>query len=297
MNLAIQTNALCKRYTHFQLEKVDLSVEQGTVMGLIGPNGAGKSTIMRILNGLIMADSGTAKVLGFPIPERAADAKREVGYYSEDMRLYGKESIAWHMQLVRSIYPKWDEQYAQQLLDRFGLIKSQRIKGLSHGQRVKAHLLLVFARHPQLLILDEPTTGLDPVARHEVMSELMRVVEDETRTVLFSSHNTQDVEQICDAITFVDRGMVIASQNRDDFVDLWRRIRLQVPQGWQMPSLPGVKLEVSFRNLRTLSHSRYDNSISHALKASGAEVEAVEKMTLEEIFVSSVMRGRDGESL
>lgn len=262
-------------------------------MGLIGPNGAGKSTTMRILMGLVHADCGSVQVLGHLIPSEGVQARKQIGYYCEDMRLYSKESIGWHMQFVRSIYPGWDDQYAAELLKRFGLIEEQRVKGLSHGQRVKALLLLIFARRPKLLILDEPTTGLDPVARHEIMTELMRVVEDEGRSILFSSHNTQDVEQISDSITFIDRGQVIASRTRDDFVDQWRRIRLHVPADWSQPHLPGLRLENTFRSQRVLSLNRFDEAVPDTLLASGAEIEAIDRMTLEEIFVSSVMRGRE----
>jgi ABC-2 type transport system ATP-binding protein len=118
------------------------------------------------------------------------------------------------MQLVRSLYPNWDQAYAQSLLARFGLIEKQRIKGLSHGQRVKATLLLILARRPKLLILDEPTNGLDPVAKQEVLAELMQVMNDEDRSIIYSSHQTQDVEQISDWLTFIDRGRVIASENQ-----------------------------------------------------------------------------------
>ncbi len=100
------------------------------------------------------------------------------------MRLYKPESISWHMQFVRSLYPSWDDQHATTLLDRFGLVREQAIKGLSHGQRVKTMLLLILARQPKLLILDEPTNGLDPVAKQEVLSELMNVMQDEERTIL-----------------------------------------------------------------------------------------------------------------
>lgn len=293
MTLAISLQKVQKNYKFFRLQDVNLEVEQGTVMGLIGPNGAGKSTTMRILMGLVFADSGSVQVLGHEVPAQGVEARKQIGYYSEDMRLYGKESVGWHMQFVRSIYPGWDDQYASELLKRFGLIEEQRVKGLSHGQRVKALLLLLFARRPQLLILDEPTTGLDPVARHEILTELMRVVEDEGRTILFSSHNTQDVEQISDSITFIDRGQVIASRTRDDFVEQWRRIRLHVPADWSQPQLPGLKLENTFRNQRVLSFNRFDDAVPEMLVASGAEIEAIDRMTLEEIFVSSVMRGRE----
>src|SRR5271163_408436 len=110
------------------------------------------------------------------------------------------------MEWMRSIYPGWDSGYAELLLKRFDLRAEQKLKGLSHGQRVKSTLLLVLARKPRLLVLDEPTTGLDPVARHEILRELTGVMAEEGRSILFSSHNTQDVEQISDQITFIDRG-------------------------------------------------------------------------------------------
>jgi ABC-2 type transport system ATP-binding protein len=262
-------------------------------MGLIGPNGAGKSTTMRIMMGLVNPDRGTVSVCGQSISSNQANAKNEIGYFADEMRLYKPESIGWHMQFVRSLCATWDDAYAEQLLARFGLIERQIVKGLSHGQRVKAMLLLILSRRPKLLILDEPTNGLDPVAKHEILTELMRIVEDEDRTILYSSHNTQDVEQICDSITFIDRGRVIASDNRDDFLEKWKRIKLQVPDGWHAPEIPGLKLESSFRNLRVFSLNKFRHEIAIQLEASGASIESMEPMTLEEIFVSSVMRGRE----
>ncbi len=291
--LAISLSHVSKRYRHFTLSDISLDFPRGTVAGLIGPNGAGKSTTMRIMMGLVTPDTGSVTVLGQPISPRHASVKQEIGYYSEDMRLYKRETIGWHMQFVRSVYPSWDDAYATQLLNRFGVNAEQRVKGLSHGQRVKALLLLVLARRPQLLILDEPTTGLDPVARHEVLTELMRVVEDEERTILLSSHNTQDIEKLSDSITFIDRGHVIASLGRDELLEQWRRIRLQAPAEWQVPALPGIRLESHFRSQRVLSLDQFDQKVLEELQSSGAILEAVERMTLEEIFVSLVMRGRE----
>ena len=133
---------------------------------------------------------------------------------SEDMRLYKSATLEWHMRFIQSIYPKWDPAYARHLLKQFNLIPGQKIKGLSHGQRVKATLLLMLARRPRLLVLDEPTSSLDPVARREVLTELMEVIADERRTILFSSHNTLDIEQLSDQITFIDQGQIIASTNK-----------------------------------------------------------------------------------
>ncbi len=292
-NIAIALSGVAKKYKHFSLQDVNLTLERGTVAGLIGPNGAGKSTTMRILMGLIQPDRGTVRVLNKPISSNEATAKQEVGYFSDDMRLYKPESIRWHMQFVRSLYPTWDDNYANQLLERFGLIDQQLVKGLSHGQRVKAMLLLILARRPKLLILDEPTNGLDPVAKHEVITELMRVVEDPDRTILYSSHNTQDIEQISDSITFIDRGRVIASSNRYDFLESWKRIKVQAPEDWVAPTCNGVRLESTYRSLRILTHSQFQDDFVEQLKVSGATIEAVEAMNLEEIFVSVVLRGRE----
>ena len=290
---AASLQGIAKSYKHFRLNEIDLEIEPGTVNGLIGPNGAGKSTIMRIMMGLVTPDQGTVSVLGQPISSREASAKQDIGYFSDDMRLYKSESIAFHMQFARSLFPGWDEVYAQQLLDRFGLIAQQKIKGLSHGQRVKSLLLLILARRPKLLILDEPTNGLDPVAKQEVLSELMQIVNDETRTILYSSHNTQDVEQISDTITFIDRGRVIASNNRDEFLDGWRRFKLQAPQNWQAPSIDGLRPESTFGSLRVMTLDRYQAEVEDRLQSSGATLESSEAMTLEEIFVAAVLRGRE----
>ncbi len=197
-DLAIALDGVCKSYPFFALDNVRLQLPRGMIMGLIGPNGAGKSTTIRILMGLVHQDSGDVWVLGHRMPDEQVAAKWEIGFASEDMRLYDSLTLGWHMNFIQSIYPNWDAAYADLLLKRFGLRAEQKIKGLSHGQRVKATLLLTLARRPQLLVLDEPTTGLDPVARHEILRELTDVMADEDRSVLFSSHNTQDVEQISD---------------------------------------------------------------------------------------------------
>lgn len=282
-----------KAYKHFKLQDINIEIEPGTVNGLIGPNGAGKSTIMRILMGLVQPDVGTVTVLDQSISSHDVNAKREIGYFSDDMRLYKSETIEFHMQFVGSLFPSWDELYARQLLDRFGLIPTQKVKGLSHGQRVKCLLLLILARRPRLLILDEPTNGLDPVAKHEILSELMQIVTDENRTILYSSHNTQDVEQICDTITFIDRGRVIGSNHRDEFLDSWRRLKLRTPDDWRAPSIAGLRCETSFGNLQIMTLDRYQPDIEVRLQASGATVESSETMTLEEIFVAAVVRGRE----
>ena len=161
-----------KRYPNFSLENFNLHVERGEILGLVGPNGAGKSTCLRLLMGFIQADSGRIQVMGKSMPEHCVSIKQEVAYISEDMRLYTDETIEWHMNFVKQFYPGWDAGFAAHILDKFDLNRNQKIKTLSLGQRIKSALLLALARRPKLLVLDEPSTGLDPVARFELTQAL-----------------------------------------------------------------------------------------------------------------------------
>jgi len=158
-------------------------------------------------------------------------------------------------------------------------------------------LLLALARRPRLLVLDEPTTGLDPVARHEVLGELMAVLADEERTILFSSHNTQDVEQISDQITFIDRGRIIDSDDKEIFLDRWRRLRLVLPPEATLPRLPGIVQVSGSDRLPVLTTNSFESAMVSACHDMGATVQAVDSMTLEEIFVASVQGGRERQTV
>ena len=294
--LAVHFEGVRKTYPHFTLDNIDIELPTGGILGFIGANGAGKSTTIRILMGLVHQERGSVRVLGQAMPEQQAAAKRDIGFASEDLRLYKTATLAWHMELIRSIYPAWDPAYAQRLLGRFDLRPEQKIKGLSHGQRVKAALLLVLARRPRLLVLDEPTTGLDPVARQEVLGELMEVVADEHRTIFFSSQNTLDVEQISDQITFIDRGRIVDSGDKETFLERWRRLRIDVPPGVVLPPLPGIVGARSSGRLAVVTISSYEPAMAAAYQRAGATVHAVETMTLEEIFVANVMSRREGQA-
>ncbi|MDX1998930.1 MAG: ABC transporter ATP-binding protein [Thermoanaerobaculia bacterium] len=291
---AARLEGVTKCYPHFTLEELDWSVPEGQITGFIGANGAGKSTTIRLLMGLLRPDRGRVHLLGLPMPAEQIRAKREVGFASEDLRLYGAATLAWHMAFLRGIYPSWDAAYADKLLTRFDLKADQRIKGLSHGQRVKAALLLILARRPRLLLLDEPTTGLDPVARHEVLGALMEVLLDEERTILFSSHNTLDIEQICDRISFLDRGRLLADADKESFLDRWRRLRLEVPSDGRLPELAGTEYAGSGR-LVVATTDRFEPALPAVFEAAGARVTAIEPLTLEEIFLTTVQRHRTGE--
>jgi len=292
--VAARLTGVGKDYRYFSLDDIHLEIPEGHIVGFIGPNGAGKSTTIRILMGLVHQDRGEVSVLGHRMPAEQVAAKWDIGFASEDMQLYESETLDWHMRFVRSIYEAWDEDYARTLRKRFDLRAEQRIKGMSHGQRTKAMLLLVLARRPRLLLLDEPTTGLDPVARHEVLRELTDVLTEDGRSVLFSSHNTQDVEQISDQITFIDRGRIVESRDKESFLERWRRVRVEVPTGVRLPALAGVIELRQDGRLAVATTNAFAADMPQVYEAMGARVQGVERMTLEEIFVASVQNSREG---
>ena len=289
---AIDIRSIYKRYRFFSLEDVSLRLEPGQIMGFVGPNGAGKSTTIRILMGFVQQDAGDVRVHGWAMPKEQAEAKRDIGFVSDDMRLFGSATLGWHMRFVESIYPSWDTGYAKALLKRFNLQTEQPFGGLSHGERVKALLLLVLARRPRLLILDEPTSGLDPVARHEALAEFMEVLKDDERSILFSSHNTVDVEQISDQITFIDRGRIVDSSDKEVFLDRWRRLTLDTRDGAKLGASPDI-VDVSISDhLAVVTTNAYSPEFEAALVRGGSAVRDVQRMTLEEIFVATVVHSR-----
>jgi ABC-2 type transport system ATP-binding protein len=290
--LAVLFEDVNKHYPHFSLDLDKLELSTGSIMGFIGANGAGKSTTLRLLMGLTRQDSGRIRVLGHDIPTSSPEAKWDIGFVSEDMQLYRAATLEWHLGFMRSIYPSWDEAYARHLLKCFDLRAGQPLRGFSHGQRVKAALLLALARRPQLLVLDEPTTGLDPIARSEVLGELMAVLSDEHRSILFSSQNTLDVEQISDQITFIDRGRIVNSSDKESYLDRWRRLRLELPSGIRLPNIPETVSSIGDGRLVVVTTDRYSPAVSAKYNALGVTVRSVDTMTLEEIFVANVQHRR-----
>lgn len=291
MTAAFSVSGLCKRYHAFALQDITLELPAGCIMGLVGVNGAGKTTLLRILTGLAAADTGSVEVHGLRLPEQQVEAKRGIGFASEDMRLYRKMSLDWHMKLIAQIYPSWDADYAAALLRRFELRSSQAVGEYSHGQRVKALLLLSLARRPRLLLLDEPTTGLDPVARAEVLEALAEVLRDERRSVLFSSHNTHDVEQLADSIAFLHGGRLVAHADKERFFDQWRRLLGLSRVGLKLEGFPEIASVRAAGSQVEIKVRSWHDDLPARLSKEGIEVQRIDPMTLEDIFVTSVRAG------
>lgn len=294
MDALFDIQDLRHRYPGFELSIDRFSLEPGSIVGLIGPNGAGKSTWIRILMGMIRADAGKVRLLGHPIPERETEAKRRVGFLSEDLSLYEALPVGWHLDFVRRLSPDWDPSYATDLLRRLKLDPAALVGTLSRGTRIKLQLLLALAKRPALLLLDEPTSGLDPVVRAEFLEELMQLVVEEERGVLFSSHITTDVERCADRIVFLNQGRIVADEGREELIDRWRVVRLAAPAHFNPPERCEVVRVERQGPVWQLTLRGFGPTTEADLRRAGASEIVMQRLSLEEIFLASLRQTESG---
>src|SRR5687768_2964115 len=197
--------------TKAALASVSLSLPRGAVYGLVGANGAGKTTLIKHILGLFRAESGSVRVFGLdPVTNPVAVLSR-IGYLSEENDLPGWMRVDEIIRYSRAFYPAWDDAYAEELQQKFALDASAKIKTLSKGQKARVGLLIALAYRPELLVLDEPSSGLDPIVRRDILGAVIRTIADEGRTVLFSSHLLEEVEQVADHVTMISEGRIVLS--------------------------------------------------------------------------------------
>lgn len=208
----IQLSNLCRRFGRkLALDDVTLSLPRGVVYGLVGANGAGKTTLIRHILGLLRAERGTVRVFGLdPVAEPVAVLGR-IGYLSEENDLPTWMRVGELIRYTRAFYAAWDDDYAEELRRAFGLDPSARIRDLSRGQKARAGLVAALAHRPDLLVLDEPSSGLDPIVRRDILGAVLRTVAHEGRTVLFSSHLLDEVEEVADHVIMISEGRILLS--------------------------------------------------------------------------------------
>lgn len=201
-------------------------MERGTIFGLLGENGAGKTTTIRMLLGLLSASRGSVRVLGLDPYQDPVSLKRRVGYVPEDLSLYGWMRVDEMVRFTASFYPSWDGSRVKDLIQRFSLPEDRKVRHLSRGMRAKLSLALCLAPHPELVILDDATSGLDPPVRREFLESLIDLVQGEDKTVLLSSHYVEEVERVCDEIGILVGGRLRASAPMDELKARFKRVRL-----------------------------------------------------------------------
>lgn len=212
----INVSELTRRFgAKTALDSVSVAMPRGAVYGLVGANGAGKTTLIKHILGLLRAEAGSVRVFGLdPVTDPVAVLSR-IGCLSEENDLPGWMSVDELIRYSRAFYPAWDDLYAEELRQAFALDSTARIKNLSKGQKARMGLLIALAHRPELLVLDEPSSGLDPIVRRDILGAVMRTIADEGRTVLFSSHLLGEVEQVADHVTMINEGRVVLSAPLD----------------------------------------------------------------------------------
>ena len=216
--MVLEATGLGKQYERFELSGISFKLERGEVMGLIGPNGSGKTTTIRLLMGLARPSSGRASLFGVD-PGSDKSVLGRVGFVFDECHFYGSATVRTNARALSRLYSAWDEESFGALLSEFGVDGRKKVDDLSAGQRTKFSLAIALSHNAELLVLDEPTSGLDPVSRSEVLDLLYRFIGDGTRSVLFSTHITQDLEKIADRVTFLREGRVVFSEPTADALE------------------------------------------------------------------------------
>ena len=238
----IHVSSLTRRFGQkTALSSVSLSVARGQVHGLVGANGAGKTTLIKHVLGLLRAESGSVQVFGKDPVGEPVDVLSRVGYLSEENDLPGWMRVDELIRYSRSFYPSWDDAYAEELREMFGLDLAAKVGSLSKGQKARAGLVIALSYRPELLVLDEPSSGLDPIVRRDILAAVIRTIADEGRTVLFSSHLLDEVEQVADHVTMITSGRIVLDGPLDTIQESHRLVTVRFPEPRNRPpSVSGV---------------------------------------------------------
>jgi ABC-2 type transport system ATP-binding protein len=289
----IETEQLCKAYKGVPaLRGLDLTVPRGSIYGFLGRNGAGKTTTIKTLLGLLHADSGTARIFGLPVADadKAVPIRRRIGFVAEDKELYPYMTVGQMIQFTRPFFPRWRSDLEKKYLEIFELPVKKKVPDLSKGMRSKLMLLLAISRGAELLILDEPTDGLDPAAIEDVLKELVAITASSGITIFFSSHQLSEVERIADHIGIIDRGRLVVSGALDDLKARYQRLHVTLADGARAPADWGDGVVSARQEGRVVSILLSRNADAIAERARGISGATVERfpVTLSDIFLEHV---------
>jgi ABC-2 type transport system ATP-binding protein len=274
------------------LRGLDLRVPAGSIFGFLGRNGAGKTTTIKTLMGLLRCDSGSAQVFGMPVvdADHSVEIRRRIGFVTEDKELYPYMTVEGLIRFTRPFFPKWRHDLERRYLQMFELPPGRKIPDLSKGMRSKLMLLLAISRGAELLILDEPTDGLDPAATEDVLRELVSIAASSETTMFFSSHQLSEVELIADYIGIVDHGRMVVTGSLDDMKVHYQRLQMvfadhvELPKHW-VDGVESVRQEG--RVVSILASRNVDAIVDQVRSVPGTVVERF-PVTLKEIFLEHV---------
>ena len=266
------------------LDELNMTVPTGTVYGLVGPNGAGKSTIIRHITGIYRQDSGTITVDGAPVYENPA-VKGRIAYISDDVFYFNTASIRDMAKFYAGVYPNFSWERFNALQDAFALDQKRPIRRFSKGMQKQAAFWLCMAMQPEILVLDEPVDGLDPVMRRQVWSLIMADIAERGTTVLVSSHNLRELEDVCDHVGIMDHGTLLLERSLSEMQENICKVLIALPDGASLPAGLHIVHQSSTGRLQTLILRGGQDEISGTLYAVQPLFMDMVPLTLEEIFI------------
>ena len=274
----IETRQLTKTYPAFRLDRVDLSVPKGSIVGLIGENGAGKTTLIKGMLGLVHPEEGEVLIFGKDAKTSMKEIKTNIGvvldgsFFMELLKVQAIDTV------MKGIYDKWDTALFYDYLQRFGIDPSKKIKELSKGMQKKLEILTALSHHPKLLILDEPTSGLDPVVRNEILDIFQDFILDEECSILLSTHITSDLEHIADYLAFIDNGQMIFFETRDKVLDSYGILKCDQKKFERLEPSDVIRYRRNRYNYEVLVNDR------HSIRRTYRDA-VIEKITIEDLML------------
>ncbi|NFN88483.1 ABC transporter ATP-binding protein [Clostridium sporogenes] len=225
MDKILEVKNLRKDYKNFSLENINFSLDRGYIMGFIGPNGAGKSTTIKLIMNLIKKDAGDIKIFGRDNIKYETEVKEKIGFVYDENYFYDHVNIETMKKIIAPFYKEWSDKTFNKYLKTFDLDPKKKIKNLSKGMKMKFSLALALSHNADLIIMDEPTAGLDPVFRREILDILYDLIQDENKSIFFSTHITTDLEKIADYITFINKGKIIFSEDKNEIMEKYSLVK------------------------------------------------------------------------
>ena len=296
--LAIRSNGIGKRYKNTEaVIDVNLTVETGSICALLGPNGAGKTTTLKMLMGIIEPTSGDATVLGTTLESLDTPSYQKIGYVSENQKMPDWMTLRQFLRFLEPYYPTWDVSLAEKLVSEFDLPLDRKLKEMSRGMRMKVKFLAAIVYHPELLVLDEPFSGLDPVTREECNDSLLHWIELGGRTAIISSHDIEDVERIADHVAIIEKGRLELSEDVDSLKNRVRKVTLSLSEATEIPpSLPSswISAKSQHRHIEFFD-TQYDQERTERLaRTVFPTFEQIHQhsLTLREIYIALIKQVR-----
>src|SRR5262245_19859241 len=291
----VEIDGLSRRFgSKLALDDVDFRVPAGSVVGLVGENGAGKTTLIKHILGLLKAQRGSVRVCGLdPVTDPVRVLSR-IGYLSEEPDMPGWMRIHELLRYIAAFYPTWDSVYAEELRKEFELDPRAKVKHLSKGQRARAGLIIALAYRPELLLLDEPSSGLDPIVRRDILGAIIRTIADEGRTVLFSSHLLAEVERVSDQVAMIRSGKILFCDSMERIKQTHARLTLRFAEPPLAPAaLAGALGWDGGGREWTAICAGHAERLQQAATELGAQVVAQAGVSLDEIFLAQAGAKRE----